>query len=92
MMNSMIPAMEAKIKDLKALKNERDELDALIESLEDEIKTAMGNDETLVAGPFKVTYKFGSQNRFDSKAFKADYPEAYAKYTRNIPTRTFKVA
>ena len=92
MMNNMIPAMEKKIADLKALKNERETLDALISSLEDEIKAAMGEEDTLVAGAFRVTYKYGSQTRFDSKAFKADYPEAYTKYSKTITTRTFRIA
>ena len=92
MMNYEIPAIEAKIADLKKLKAEKEELEALIASLEDEIKSSMGNDEELIAGPFKVTYKFGSQTRFDSKAFKADYPEAYTRYSKTIATRTFRVA
>ena len=92
MMNYELPVLEAKIADLKKLKAERETLETLIESLEDEIKAAMGDDEVLVAGAFKVTYKNGSQNRFDSKAFKADYPEVYTRYTKTIPTRTFRVA
>lgn len=92
MMNYELPALQAKIKDLKALKAERDEIDTLITTLEDEIKAAMGDDQELVAGPFKVTYKVGTQTRFDSKSFKADYPEAYAKYSKTIATRTFRVA
>lgn len=92
MMNDKIPAMEAKIAELKNLKAERDTLDALIETLEDEIKEAMGNDELLIAGPFKVTWKTVTSNRFDSKAFRADYPEAYARYSKPSVTRPFKVA
>lgn len=92
MMNYELPVLQAKIADLKSLKNERDELDTLISALEDEIKTAMGEDQELLVGPFKVSYKYGSQTRFDSKTFKADYPEAYTKYCKAIPTRTFRVA
>lgn len=92
MMNYELPVLQAKIADLKSLKHERDELDELITALEDEIKAVMGEDQELLVGPFKVSYKYGSQTRFDSKTFKVDYPEAYAKYSKVIPTRTFRVA
>ena len=45
MLNYELPVVQAKIADLKSLKNERDELDTLISALEDEIKTAMGEDQ-----------------------------------------------
>lgn len=92
MLNTMIPAMEQKIKELKELKAERDELDSLIGVLEDEIKEAMGEDTELRAGAFKVTYKEVNSTRFDSKTFKADYPDLYGQYTKTYTTRPFKVA
>lgn len=92
MMNTEIAAIEAKIKELKELKAEVAELEDLIDVLEGEIKTAMGEDTLLVAGPFKVTYKEVITNRFDSKAFKADHPDMYTAYTKPSKTRPFKVA
>lgn len=92
MSNEMLASMEAKIKEMKELQNEIDTLTALVESLKDEIKDAMGDDTTLVAGPFKVTYKAVVSNRFDSKAFKADYPTIYEAYTKPSVTRPFKVS
>ena len=92
MSNEMLASMEAKIKEMKELQNEIDTLTALVESLKDEIKEAMGDDTTLVAGPFKVSYKTVVSNRFDSKAFKADYPTIYEAYTKPSVTRPFKVS
>ena len=92
MLNTMIPAMEQKLKELKELKAERDELDSLIGVLEDEIKEAMGEDTELRAGGFKVIYKEVKTNRFDSKTFKTDYPDLYGRYTKTYTTRPFKVA
>ena len=46
--------LEPKIKELMELKRMREELDVEISVIEDDIKQAMGNDETLIAGPFKV--------------------------------------
>lgn len=92
MMNSMIPEMEKKISELKTLEAEKAELESLIEVLKDEIKNAMGSDELLVAGPFKVTYAEVKSNRFDSKAFKGDHPDLYKQYSKPSVTRPFKVA
>lgn len=92
MMNSLIPEMEKKISELKTLEAEKAELESLIEVLKDEIKNAMGSDELLIAGPFKVTYGEVVSNRFDSKTFKADYPDLYKQYTKPSKTRPFKVA
>ena len=49
------PSMEAQIKELLELKRMREELDAEITAQEDAIKSIMGDEETLLAGAFKVT-------------------------------------
>lgn len=50
------PNMETKIKELLELKRMKEELEAEITSMEDEIKSIMGEEETLLAGAFKVTW------------------------------------
>ena len=92
MMNNMIPEMEKKISELKKLESEKAELEDLIEVLKDEIKATMGDDELLIAGPFKVTYAEVKSTRFDSKAFKGDHPDLYKQYSKQSVTRPFKVA
>lgn len=84
--------MEAKIKELQEYKRMKDDLDALIESIQDEIKAQMGDEETLVAGAFKVTWKTVSQSRLDTAALKKAMPEIAAQFTKTIQTRPFKVA
>lgn len=92
MMSSRIPAIEAKLIELKKLEAERETYDALIETLKDEIKAEMGDEEVLDTGIFKVTYKPVTTNRFDSKSFKGDHPDLYAAYTKPSVSRPFKVA
>lgn len=84
--------LEAKIKELQEYKRMKDELDTMIESIQDEIKAQMGDEETLVAGAFKVTWKTVAQSRLDTAALKKAMPKVAAQFTRTIQTRPFKVA
>ena len=84
--------LEATIRELQEYKRMRDELDATIESLTDEIKAEMGDQEVLLAGPFKVLWKTVIQNRLDSAALKKELPDVVARYTKPVTTRPFKVA
>lgn len=85
-------SLEEKIKELKEYKRMKEDLDAMIESLQDEIKAVMGDEDTLVAGPYKVIWKVVTQNRLDSTALKKAMPEIAAQFTKTIETRPFKVA
>ncbi len=69
-----------------------DEAQAAADALRDRIKALMGDDETLIAGPFKVTYKPVTTSRIDSKALKQDHPDIAAEYTRTTTSRRFLVA
>ena len=85
------PNMEAQIKDLLELKRMREELDNEIQAAEDAIKQVMGDDETLLAGAFKVTWTPYITSRFDSTSFKKDHAELAAAYTKTTTTRRFSV-
>ena len=85
------PNLEPKIKELLELKRMRDELDNEITAAEDELKRAMGNEETLYAGAFKVTWTPYTTTRFDSTRFKRDHAELAAEYTKTTTTRRFSV-
>lgn len=78
--------IEAKIKELQEYKRMKDDLDAMIESIQDEIKAQMGDDETLVAGAFKVTWKTVTQSRLDTAALKKAMPDVAAQFTKTIQT------
>ena len=85
------PNMESQIKELLELKRMREELDAEIEAAEDVIKSIMGEEETLLAGAFKVTWTPYTTSRFDSVRFKKDHAELAAAYTKTTTTRRFSV-
>lgn len=69
-----------------------EEAQAAADALKDRIKAHMGDSETLIAGPYKVTWKAVTTNRIDSKALSKDYPELAEQYTRTSTTRRFLVA
>ena len=85
------PNLTPKITELLELKRMRDVLDAEIQAAEDEIKAAMGDDDTLLAGPFKVTWKAVTSSRLDSAALKKALPEIAARFTRQTTTRRFSI-
>lgn len=83
--------MEPKIKELLELKRMREELEAEITTLEDSIKTRMGEEETLLAGAFKVSWKPYTSTRFDSARFKKDHADLAAAYTKTTTARRFSI-
>ena len=85
------PNLTPKITELMELKRMRDELDAEIQAAEDEIKAAMGDDDTLLAGPFKVTWKTVTSSRLDSTALKKVLPEIAARFMKQTTTRRFSI-
>ena len=85
------PNMESQIKELLELKRMREELDNEIIQAEEAIKAVMGDEETLLAGAFKVTWTPYTTSRFDSTSFKKDYAELAAAYTKTTTTRRFSV-
>lgn len=85
------PNLTPKITELMEFKRMRDELDAEITAAEDEIKAAMGDDGTLLAGPFKVTWKAVTSSRLDSTALKKEMPEIAARFMKQTTTRRFSI-
>ena len=85
------PNLTPKITELLELKRMRDELDAEIAAAEDEIKAAMGDEDTLLAGPFKVTWKTITSSRLDSTALKKALPEIAARFMKQTTTRRFSI-
>ena len=85
------PNLEPKVKKLLELKRMREELDAEITAAEEEIKQAMGTEETLLAGAFKVTWKAVTSSRLDSTALKKALPEIAARFMKQTTTRRFSI-
>ncbi len=84
--------IESKVQELQELKRLREELDAEITAAEDAIKAAMGEQEQMMAGAFKITWKAVTSNRLDSTALKKELPEIAARFMKQTTTRRFVVA
>ena len=85
------PNMEAKVKELMELKRMKEELEAEIAATEDAIKAVMGDDELLLAGSYKVSWKTFTSSRLDSTALKKAMPEIAAQFTKQTITRRFSI-
>lgn len=85
--------LSRKVKKLRRLRMEQDALAAQIETITDEIKQAMYEQDAdeLAGADFRITWKPVTTNRFDSKALKAAMPELYSRFTSATTTRRFVV-
>ena len=85
------PAMEAKVHELMELKRMKEELDSEIVQIEDEIKAVMGNEDLLVAGAYKISWKSVTSSRLDSTALKKALPDIAERFMKSTTTRRFCV-
>ena len=85
------PNMEAKVHELMELKRLKEELEAEIAAAEDAIKAVMGEEELLLAGSYKVSWKTFSSSRIDTTALKKALPEVAAAYTKTTTARRFSI-
>ena len=86
--------LTAKAKTLKGLMMMKQELEAEIKSLQDEIKdemTARDTDE-IIAGDYKLRYAVVVTNRFDTSAFKRTHADLYGQYTKETTSKRFSIA
>lgn len=81
----------AKVTELQELKRMQEELTATIEAITDEIKAAMGSQEELSAGAFRITWKPVTTSRIDTTALKKELPDVAARYLKTSTTRRFCV-
>ena len=84
--------LEIKARELKELKNMAEELAVEITATEDAIKAAMGDQEEVRAGAFKITWKPVTTSRVDGKAIMRELPDVAARYTVTNTVRRFQVA
>ena len=85
------PNLESTVKELMELRRMKEELDAEIQHIEDQIKQTMGDDETLIAGAFKVDWKPVITSRIDTAALKKALPEIAERFMKQTTTRRFCV-
>ena len=77
---------------LKSLKDQAKEIHAQIDIHEERIKLFMRDATILTMNGLPIaTWKSGSQDRFDSKAFEAAHPDLASQFRKTIETRTFRI-
>lgn len=86
-----IKEMETTARELRELARLREELDAEITALQDALKAALGDQEQVTAGEYRITYKAVTSQRVDAKALKAALPEIAAQFTKTTTAKRFTV-
>ena len=81
--------METKARELRQLLALIDEAQAEAESIKDELKTAMGDNEAVQAGEYKITYKLVTTARIDTTALKKALPVLHKHSPRKAPREDF---
>lgn len=86
--------LEKKIAELQELEAIAEEAKAEAESIKDEIKALMLEEQTeeLTAGKHIIRWTSVLSNRFDSTAFKKEHAEMYKQYTKQTASRRFSIA
>ena len=87
-----INELEMKCRELRQLQALIDEAQAEAETIKDAIKAAMGTQEAMQAGEYKITWKPVTSSRLDSKALRAAAPELVERFTKTTTARRFCVA
>lgn len=86
-----IDTMNAKVKELRELRQMAEELQAEIDNLTDSIKAEMTarDTDTLTGVDWKVTWKAVTSSRLDSKALKAAFSDVYGQFCKASTSRRF---
>lgn len=83
----------SKAREIRELEALIAEAQAQAEALKDEIKSYMGDRETLQAGEYKITYKNVTSTRLDTAAIKKLFSaEDLEGFTKTTTTRRFCIA
>lgn len=82
----------SKVEELMEIRKMIEELQNEADGIADEIKTFMGDEETMMAGCWKVTYKETVSRRMDTAALKKILGDALEGYYKTVITRPFKVS
>lgn len=83
--------LKAKVQKLQQLQTEISNLTDQAEALKDQIKAEMTARETdeLRAGAAVIRWQIVKSSRFNSKSFKAEHADLYAKYLQEQEARRF---
>ena len=81
-----------KVQELMELRKMAEDLQAEMDAITDEIKAYMGEEETMMAGSWKVTYRQTVSKRIDSAALKKVLGDALDDYYKVVTARPFKIS
>ena len=81
------------VRDLQELRRMREELDVEITAIEDALKQHMRDTGIFEIDALtgKVTWFESTSSRLDSSALKKELPELYARYSKPVATRYFRL-
>ena len=86
-----IHELESTIRELQELRRMKEELENEISSLEDVIKSEMGEREQMTAGAYRIDWKTVVTSRIDTAALKKALPEIAERFMKQTTTRRFCV-
>lgn len=78
-------------KEYRENKRMLEELEAMNDQIKLEIINLMGDNDTIIDGADKVTYKAIQSSRFDSNSFKKSYPDLYNAYCIQSEYKRFSI-
>lgn len=84
--------IESKVRELRQLQALIDEAQAEAETIKEAIKAAMGTQEAVQAGEYKITWKPVTTTRIDAAALRKALPDVAARFTKETTVRRFSVA
>lgn len=86
--------IDAKVKELKELRDMEAEVKSSIAAIEDSLKAEMlaKNTDVLSGKDYLITSKTIITNRFDSAAFKLTHADLFNQFSRSTTTRRFVIA
>lgn len=87
-----IKEIEAKCREIRQLQNLIQEAEDEMEALKDALKDHMGDQETLSAGEYYISWKPVKSSRVDTVALRKALPEVAQAFTKTTTTRRFCVA
>lgn len=79
-------------KEYRELQRMGEEIAAEMDALKERIRAAMGENDTVTAGEYKITNKAVSSSRLDSVALKKALPEIAAQFTKTTVSRRFVIS
>ena len=86
--------IDAKVKELRELRNMEAEVKSAIAAIEDSLKAEMlvKNTDVLSGKDYTITWKTVTTNRFDSAAFKLTHADLFRQYSKSVTSRRLVIA